>query len=218
MNPQPSLATMTERPGYTADGGFRFLELTPSEPASRHCAVVYLHGAGERGDDLSSVKRYGLPAMVASGRASLNCRLICPQLEAEQEWQPERVAAFISYAQHQFGSVGLIGYSLGGQGVCEVLSHYGRISEFAVAIAGRAKSAILVPQLGVSFLAIAGELDSWSSTSSFVEGVRAAGGEAREVVLPAQGHYTSEVALEQPALQAVLALAGMELRLEQNGN
>jgi poly(3-hydroxybutyrate) depolymerase len=207
---------MTESQGYATASDLRFLEFVPSDSTSCGGCVVYLHGAGERGTDLSSVKRYGLPAVVASGQVSLNFHLICPQLEAEREWQPDRIAELLTYMRRQFGLVGLLGYSLGGQGVCEVLGRHGRVSEFAVAIAGRAQSQVSVSQRGVSFLGIAGEHDSWASMSSFVEGVNAAGGRALEVTLPGHGHYTSEVALEQPALQAMLATTGFALRFAEN--
>ena len=192
-------------------GIFRYVEF-PAPVFSGHShALIYLHGAGERGDDLSLVLRYGLPSLLAAEMAHTNCSVICPQLELGCEWQPQRLASFIAYVRERHEQVALMGYSLGGLGVCEFIARYGSLANPAVAIAGRSNGPAVAPQAGVTFLAIHGELDTWPETRDFVLSVKARAGTAYEVVLPGEGHYISEVALWDPSLQSILNASGFEV-------
>ncbi len=172
---------MVEHQGLDRATGFRFLEYRPRETPEVEAVVVYLHGSGERGDDLSLVKRYGLPALLARSEVSVNCAVVCPQLEAGAEWGADRVARFIeATTQHPHKTV-LIGYSLGGSGVCEVVSRRGPLVKLAVAIAGQAPRYAQAIQSGVNFFAIQGALDPWPCTSSFVASINALGGATQTV-------------------------------------
>jgi predicted esterase len=171
--------------------------------------VIYLHGVGERGCDLSWVKRYGLPALLDKSVTSVNCPVICPQLEADAAWEPDRVASFIETSAGQHRQKVLIGYSLGGSGVCEVVSRHGPVVAVAIAISGQAPQCAQTNQSGVNFFAIQGELDPWPCTSSFVESINEMGGVAQSVTLVGKGHYISEEALFHPNLLALLHSAGI---------
>ena len=210
------LARMSERSGRETESGFHYLAFLPPSENSGGSVVVYLHGIGERGEDLSLVKRYGLPALLAGGRASINCPVICPQLESGSNWEPRRVARFIRAVAAEPLKTVLIGYSLGACGVCEVIGRFGAVVGQAVAIAGRAPHQAEVSQTGVSFLAIQGELDSWPSTASFVESVSSLGGRASSVTLPGQGHYVSEQAVLHSSCASALQAVGVKITVSQN--
>lgn len=203
-------ALMIER--ETQGGAFRSLEFTPREVGESASTLIYLHGSGERGEDLSLVKRYGLPALLASGSACTNCTVICPQLEPGQEWLPDRLFEFIAATKERYSQVALVGYSLGGHGVCEVVGQYGPVASLAVAFAGRKRSRATASQAGVTFLSIQGELDVWPRMAGFVQSVSALGGTAHEVTLPGQGHYIAEQALWHPLLQALLHASGFKIQ------
>lgn len=119
------------------DPGFRFLRFPAGLVGAGESAVVYLHGAGERGDDLALITRFGLPAMLYEGRAATNCAVFCPQLEEGQVWQPSRVARFVESVRKTCHSVSLLGFSLGASGVCSLIAERGSVGEFAMAIAGQ---------------------------------------------------------------------------------
>ncbi|MGL6013149.1 MAG: hypothetical protein ACRC0J_16860 [Shewanella oncorhynchi] len=73
--------------GYTgADplSGFRYIEFRPATGHTPESAILYLHGSGERGESLSAVKHYGLPAMIARGSVTLNGAVICPLLASDK--------------------------------------------------------------------------------------------------------------------------------------
>lgn len=191
--------------------GFHFKELAPAANASPNVAIVHLHGSGERGGDLEMVTRYGLPAAVQQGRAWVSCPVLCPQLEAEAEWDVARVASFVGSARQRFSNVALIGYSLGASGVCQVVAQRGAVARLHIAIAGQAPERASAPQQGVQFLAIQGELDCWPRTDGLVASVNALGGEARSVTLPGAGHFVSEEAIAHPVCVALLKASGIEI-------
>ena len=199
--------------GHEPRSDFRYLafsELAQPHPVS---AIVFLHGSGERGSDLSDVARYGLPAMLSQGRASTSGAVLCPQLEAGREWDPERVATFIRSIDDQYSTKVLMGFSLGGSGVCEVLSAVGAIVPLAIVIAGRGPSRVQADQTGVRVLSIRGDLDDWPDMQSFLSGVQSSGGQVHEVELAGQGHFISETALDDPSVSAMLLDVGLCLKI-----
>ncbi len=205
------LAHMIENHCLDPASGFRFLEFLPRVPQKTQALVIYLHGSGERGDDLSIVKRYGLPALLARSQVSVNCPVVCPQLEAGAEWDADRVALFVKAMFKQPTQTALVGYSLGGSGVCALVSCYGPLVNLAVAIAGQAPQTVDAMQSGLEFLAMQGELDPWPRTRSFTESINASGGVAHSVILEGKGHYISEEAISHSALVSLLCKAGIEM-------
>lgn len=196
--------------------GFRYIEFLPQIARARETVLIYLHGIGERGSDPNLVKCFGLPAMIDRRSVSTNCSVICPQLEREDHWPPQQVASFIEDLKQRVENVALVGYSLGASGVCSLISQYGKLVTLAVAIAGQAPNRAEVSQVGVSLLAIQGEVDPWPSTAAFVESVNAMGGVARSVVLRGQGHYISEEAILHPVCLSMLQSVGIEVHQYSN--
>ena len=190
---------------------FRFIEFLPRDPAASDAVIIYLHGSGERGGDLSLVKHYGLPALLATSEVSVNCSVLCPQLEAGANWDADRIAVFVEAMTTQVQKIALIGYSLGASGVCQVVSRYGPLVDVAVAIAGQAPKSAETKQSGTRLLSIQGELDPWPDTSSFVESVNASGGWAQSITLDGKAHFISEDALFNPILIALLRNVSIEL-------
>jgi poly(3-hydroxybutyrate) depolymerase len=192
------------------------LKFRPSGAVSSSSLVVYLHGAGERGNDLSLVTRYGLPAMLKAGSASVNCNVICPQLEAGAPWEPGALAAFINKVGAPHQKVSLIGFSLGASGVCNLASEHGAVVALFVSIAGQAPEQVRVNQSGVRLLAIQGELDPWPNTTAFLSSVAASGGEAFDIQLPSQGHFISDESLVHPKTVSMLQAAGVHITSHTN--
>jgi len=56
--------------------------------------VLFLHGAGERGDDLELLKKHGIPKLIAAGR-KFPFVCVAPQCPAEWWWQPHELLALL---------------------------------------------------------------------------------------------------------------------------
>ncbi len=202
---------MIEHQRRDPTSGFRFIEYSTCDEPAPGAVLIYLHGSGERGDDLSWVKRYGLPALLDRSEVSVNCAVLCPQLEAGAHWEADRVAGFIKASTTKAQKTALVGYSLGASGVCECVSRYGSLTDVAVAIAGQAPKSVQAAQHGTRFFAIQGALDPWPCTSDFVASVNASGGAAQSVLLLGKEHYISEDAIFHPELGAMLRYAGIAI-------
>jgi len=48
--------------------------------------IIFLHGVGERGDDLERVKKYGLPHYLETGEVKLPAYIAVPQCPADVRW------------------------------------------------------------------------------------------------------------------------------------
>ncbi|MBN2334732.1 prolyl oligopeptidase family serine peptidase [Candidatus Bathyarchaeota archaeon] len=81
--------------------------------------LVFLHGAGERGDDLELVKKHGPPKLIEGG-CKLPFIVVSPQLPAGEWWSPDMVAWLAKDAidTHMVDRdrVYLTGLSMGGYG------------------------------------------------------------------------------------------------------
>lgn len=82
--------------------------------------VLFLHGSGERGGDLSSVKRHGPPMLVESGK-HFPFILISPQCPAGERWKPFKLSALLNEVLEKYkvdkNRIYATGLSMGGEGV-----------------------------------------------------------------------------------------------------
>lgn len=97
------------------------LSMPYGAPLSELPLLVYLHGAGERGTNLSHLTRHAIPRLIAEGR-EYPAVILCPQCPAEFVWDNivDRVKALIDgvAAQYNIGKdrICLTGSSMGGYG------------------------------------------------------------------------------------------------------
>jgi predicted peptidase len=88
-----ALAAQPEAREWKAPDGtlvrYRYSAPRNPEPGKQYPLVLFLHGAGERGDDNSAQMRHGAPAILA-GAEKLGdlCFLIAPQCPADKWWSP----------------------------------------------------------------------------------------------------------------------------------
>jgi hypothetical protein len=186
------------------------LKFSTTESNSRS-AIIWLHGIGERGTDPLIVARYGLPAAIATGRAVTTCDVICPQLPEASEWRSPLVRSLVLHAKPTYDVIVLIGYSLGGLGVLNLVADFGAACALHVSIAGGIPRTPTANQVGVHLLSIQGEHDLRPEVSRFVAQVRQLGGLAEEAIIKDANHYISESALWKPELQVALSALGIDL-------
>jgi hypothetical protein len=190
-------------------GGFASLDFRSALMGRASAAIVWLHGLGERGNDLTLVAKYGLPAAIDQGRLQITADVLCPQLEDDREWEPGRIAELMAHVRGQYSGSALLGFSLGALGVCETLAELGPQADLHLAIAPRARRLPLVPQIGTNFLSVSGEHDLWPTGSEYCRQLRHLGARAEEVVLPNEGHFISEAALWHPTSVGALRALGI---------
>jgi predicted esterase len=192
-------------------GGFQALVFSPTSTDQTAACIVWLHGIGERGGDLSLVAKYGLPAALDQRRARINATVLCPQLESDGEWEPARIAELMAQVRKQYAHTALVGFSLGALGVCETVAELGPQSNLHVAIAPRTRHLPTLPQKGTRLLSISGEHDRWPTTAEYLRQLRDLGAVVEEVVLPDEGHFISESALWHPSSVTALQTLGIQL-------
>jgi predicted peptidase len=89
--------------------------------------VIFLHGAGERGNDLEQIKKHGPPKLIATGQKfpAVIASLQCPPNEL---WNPHGVKAvtdhLIKTERIDTSRVYLTGLSMGGFGTWETAFEY----------------------------------------------------------------------------------------------
>lgn len=89
--------------------------------------LVFLHGAGERGDNLSALKRHGPPKLIAEGK-KFPAIVVSPQCPSGQVWNPHGIKALVDKVSstHRIDPtrIYLTGLSMGGFGTWETATEY----------------------------------------------------------------------------------------------
>lgn len=186
----------------------RYLLQRPSEADRPLPLVIFLHGAGERGDDLDLVTAHGPARQAAEGR-DLPFLLAAPQCPADSwwSWQAEAVIALLDrlLAEEPVDPdrVYLTGLSMGGYGTWDI---GGRFTE---------RFAALVPICGGGPFWAARRLASipvWafhnaddpvvpvSQTERMISALEEAGGRPRSTISPTGGHDAWTAAYDDPQL------------------
>jgi len=175
--------------------------------------IVFLHGSGERGDDIALVRKHGLPRLLAEG-LSLPAVVLSPQCPAGQLWSRQLVAvkALIDRvaAHHQVDrqSVVATGLSLGGAGAYELISNYPGLFAAVAPICGPWTWMFVTDQSTHLptwvFHGDADEVVPIGESLRLVEELRARGGEPRLTIYPGVGHNSWDQAYGDPELLAWL--------------
>jgi predicted peptidase len=81
--------------------------------------VLFLHGAGERGDDLELVKKHGPPKLISEGK-EFPFIVVSPQCPKDRWWEPIELIALLDDLQSKLkvdeDRIYLTGLSMGGFG------------------------------------------------------------------------------------------------------
>jgi predicted peptidase len=87
--------------------------------------MLFLHGAGERGDNLELVKRHGPPKLAAAGK-SFPFIVVSPQCPANEIWDAEVLLRLVRSIENQYrvdsGRIYVTGLSMGGFGTWSLIA------------------------------------------------------------------------------------------------
>ena len=147
--------------------------------------MVFLHGAGERGDDLNFVKRYG-PPMIVEETPELPFVVVSPQCPAGQGWEPTRLMALVDDVAASYRidrrRIVLTGTSLGGFGTWQTAFAYPERFAALVPVCGWGNPVWASHLRDVPVWIFHGEEDCIvpiDSSREMLDAVLAAGGDAR---------------------------------------
>ena len=185
------------------------------EKEQRWPLILFLHGMGERGDQLALVKRHGIPK-IAEEWSDFPFVAVSPQCPADSTWalQHDALLALLDDILARYavdpGRVYLTGLSMGGYGTWELASaHPERFAAIAPICGGG------TPFLGfparvctlkdVPVWAFHGAKDTvvpLGESEKMVAALRACGGNVRFTVYPEAGHDAWTETYANPELYA----------------
>ncbi len=156
--------------------------------------MVFLHGAGERGDDLDKVKVHGPPKLIEQGR-EFPFVVVSPQVPLNDWWRPGMVVELIQYIVGKYhidkSRIYLTGLSMGGYGTWETAMRYPQLFAAIAPVCGGGDTTMVHSLLNVPVWNFHGAKDTvvpLEGSDALVNALRKAGGEVRYTVYPEATH------------------------------
>ena len=195
---------------FSAPRQWQYLVLLPAgyEQGSQSWPlVVFLHGSGERGTDVTKVAVNGPPMLTAKGKA-FPFILVSPQCPDGLLWSGPEVDTFVELIARRYRvdpkRVYLTGLSMGGYGVWEAGMYNPQRYAALVPVCGGGYSADTAYRLkDIPIWAFHGGKDPYvplAEAKEYVDAVNAAGGHAKLTNYPEAGHDCWTETYANPAL------------------
>lgn len=157
--------------------------------------IVFLHGAGERGDNLDQLKVHGIPKILETD-GNFPFVVVSPQCPANTTWavQMEVLKALIDYIKAEYNidtsRVYLTGLSMGGYGAWLMAEQYPQLFAAIAPVCGGGEK-WLAGNLDMPIWAFHGAKDDvvpLQKSQEMVDAVKKAGGNVQFTVYPELGH------------------------------
>lgn len=156
--------------------------------------LVFLHGAGERGDDLQKVKVHGPPRLIAEGH-EFPFIVVSPQCVSNQRWNPDAVAHLVDHLCEKYKidrqRMYLTGLSMGGYGTWATLAAHPKLFAAAAPICGGGDPNTVAQFKHVPLWVFHGAKDSvvpLRRSQEMVDALQAVGGNVKLTVYPEAEH------------------------------
>lgn len=214
---------------FTADGKslpYRLLKPQDYDASKKYPLVLFLHGAGERGDDNSAQLKHGAPAFLKPEvRAKFPAFVVAPQCPREQKWadvdwskpvitQPAEASApaklalgAIDALQKEFSidadRIYITGLSMGGYGTWDLITRYPEKWAAAVPICGGGDPTVVARAKSIPVWAFHGAVDNvvpTVQTRNLVAALKAAGAAPLYSEYPGTAHDSWTAAYQEPEL------------------
>jgi len=168
--------------------------------------VLFLHGAGERGDNLDLVKKHGPPKLIEQGQ-DFPFIVVSPQCPAGKWWEPFELLALLDDISERYNvddnRVYLTGLSMGGFGTWRLASHAPERFAAIAPICGGGERFSARQLTKMPIWAFHGAKDSvvpLERSEAMVEAVKRYGGEAKLTVYPEATHDSWTATYDNPEL------------------
>ncbi len=207
-----------ESPGKQREGVFeqamrlRYLLFLPRdygiEPGRKWPLILFLHGAGERGNNLKRVKKHGLPKIVER-RPDFPFVVLSPQCPEEATWWDYRLIlkALLDEIVARYAidkrRIYLTGLSMGGYGTWGMAMAYPKLFAAIAPICGGGfpEFAHLLKDVPVwAFHGAEDDVVKLEANQRMVDALRACGGNVRFTVYPGVGHDSWTQTYDNPEL------------------
>jgi predicted peptidase len=228
--PKEGTRDMLEKKTYTgADGKtlpYRLLKPLNYNPKEKYPLVVFLHGAGERGDDNDKQLVHGVPEFLTpENRKDYPCFLIAPQCpegkkwvevdwSAESEIQPKEPSEPMRLTLGLIGQmrkdypidakrIYVTGLSMGGFGAWDVIARRPDLFAAAVPICGGGDETTATKIAKIPIWAFHGAKDpavNVNRTRHMIAALKKAGGEPKYTEYPDEGHASWVPAYKDAAM------------------
>ncbi len=168
--------------------------------------LLFLHGAGERGDSLDLVKKHGPPKLIEAGQ-DLPFIVVSPQCPAGRWWEPFELAALLDEIVEKYkvdqDRIYVTGLSMGGYGTWSLAAHQPKRFAAIVPICGggepiRTRAFAKVPAW--VFHGAKDNVVPLERSEIMVEAMKKAGGNVKFTVFPEAGHDSWTEAYADPEL------------------
>jgi predicted peptidase len=170
--------------------------------------IMFLHGAGERGNNLEDLKKQGLPKMIAKGK-SFDFIIVSPQCPKDLWWpeQTDVLMALLDEIESKYhvdtDRVYLTGLSMGGFGTWTLAAKYSNRFAAIAPICGGSERISGSRLKKVPVWAFHGAKDNTVPlvrSQEMVDAVKKAGGDAKLTIYPEAEHDSWTEAYNTPEL------------------
>lgn len=168
--------------------------------------VMFLHGAGERGDNLELVKVHGPPKLISEGR-EFPFIVVSPQCPKNSRWYPFELTALLDELTAKLkvdeDRIYVTGLSMGGFGTWSLAAHTPDRFAAIVPICGGGERFIARYIKDIPVWVFHGAKDRavpLERSEQMVEAVKAAGGNVKFTVYPEAGHDSWSETYANPEL------------------
>jgi predicted peptidase len=180
-----------------------------SPKSERWPLILFLHGAGERGDDVMLVAKHGPPKLIAAGK-DIPAIVVSPQCPANQWWTDhlEGLVGLLDDISRRYRvdphRVYVTGLSMGGFGTWGLLGRYGDRFAAAIPICGGGSRIGLQRAMNVPIWAFHGDADPVvpvDETTRLVEAMKSRGAQnVKLTVYPGVAHDSWTQTYDDPAV------------------
>jgi predicted peptidase len=172
--------------------------------------VLFLHGAGERGDDLQAVKKHGPPKLIAQGR-DFPFIVVAPQCPKNKWWEPYELTALLDEIEEKYkvdkDRIYVTGISMGGFGTWSLAAYAPDRFAALAPICGGGDPMTARRIAAIPIWVFHGAKDtavSLERSEQMVEALKKKGGNVKFTVYPEAGHDCWTETYENPELYSWL--------------
>ncbi len=168
--------------------------------------LLFLHGAGERGDDIELVKKHGPPKLIAQGK-DFPFIVVSPQCPKGRFWDARSLDTLLDHVEQTYAvdssRIYVTGLSMGGFGTWALAAYAPERFAAIAPICGGGEKFWVRKLTHLPIWAFHGEKDSVvppHRTTELVEQLKKLGGNVKLTLYPGAGHDSWTATYDNPEL------------------